>query len=373
MNPRLRAIEPSTIRALAAKKTPAHIDLGLGEPTLMPEPHFFEAATRWALVNGTKYTLNAGDVATRERIAAHYAYPSMGEARNVCMTTGSQEAVYVTIKTMLDPAVDEMLVVEPAFPAYVKIAQLEGITARTVEMREDDDFRYDVDAILAALTPRTRLIVIGSPANPTGRVLREADAVRLARALGERAGEPVWVLHDEVYRELTYIDDPGYMATHYPHTIVTNSLSKSNALTGMRIGWVLGPAAAVEEITKTHAWVTSAASAFGQRMCYEVFGETGALTAQLAWYRTQREGVLAALAAAGLRYVDIDGAFYVCVRLPGGGDSLAAAHQLADHHDVIAIPGRTFGASLEGWLRCSWVAPLDDVAEGLRRIAALPS
>jgi aminotransferase len=371
MNPRLRAIEPSTIRAIAAKKKPGHIDLGLGEPTLRPQARFFEAATRWAIEHGTKYTLNAGDVATCERIAAHYAYPSMGEARNVCLMTGSQEAVYVTIKTMLDPAVDELLVVEPAFPAYVKIAQLEGITARTVEMREADDYRYDVDAILAAITPRTRMIVIGSPANPTGRVLRRADAARLARALGERPGEPVWVLHDEVYRELTYVDDPGYVAEFYSHTIVANSLSKSNALTGMRIGWVLGPAGAVEEITKTHAWVTSAASAFGQRMCYEIFGEPGALCEQLAWYRTQRDGVLAALAASGLQYVDIDGAFYVCVRLPNGGDSLAAAHRLADDHGVIAIPGRIFGASLEGWLRCSWVAPLDEIAEGFRRIAAL--
>lgn len=373
MNPRLLTIEPSLIRAIAAKKKPDSIDLGLGEPTLLPQQRFLEAATRWAAEFGTKYTVNAGDLATRERIAKHYGYPGMREARNVCMTTGSQEAVYVTIKTMLDPATDDMLVVEPAFPAYVKMAQLEGIRTRRVQMREADAYRYDVDAVLGALTPATRLIVIGSPGNPTGRVLRRADARRLAGALQARGGEPVWVLHDEIYRELTYVDDAGYVADFYPHTVVANSLSKSNALTGMRIGWILAPDRAIDELVKTHAWVTSTASAFGQRVAYEIFGEPGALGEQAAWYRKQREGVLAALQASGLAFVEPDGAFYACVRLPHGGDSVAAAHRLVDECGVVAIPGRIFGESLEGWLRLSWVAPLEAFARGLERIAGLTS
>jgi len=294
----------------------------------------------------------------------------MDQARNVCMMTGSQEAVYCTIKALLDPATDELLVVEPAFPAYAKMAQLEGIASRSVAMREADGFAYDVDAIVAAIEPRTRMIVIGSPANPTGRVLRTADARRLADALLARAGEPVWVLHDEIYRELTYVEDPGYLAACYPHTIVANSLSKSNALTGLRMGWTIAPGAALDAIGKTHAWVTSTASAFAQRVCYEIFSEPGALTEQAAWYRTQREGVLAALAASGLTHLPIDGAFYTCVRLPRGGDSLAAAERLVERDGVLAIPGSIFGATLEGWLRLSWVGPLDTFAEGLRRIAA---
>src|ERR1700738_2670192 len=95
VNPRVRAIEPSVIRAIAAKKKPGAIDLGLGEPTLPPQQRFIEAAARWAAVNGVKYTVNAGDPGLRERIAAHYAYPGMSGGHNVCVTTGSQEAVYV--------------------------------------------------------------------------------------------------------------------------------------------------------------------------------------------------------------------------------------------------------------------------------------
>ena len=371
LNPAVMAIEPSVIRAIAAKKQPGTIDLGLGEPTLRPQQRFIEAAARWVGEHGVKYTVNAGDPATRERIAAHYAYPGMSSGRNVCMTTGSQEAVYVAIKTLLDPARDELLVVEPAFPAYAKMAQLEGIACRAVGMREEADYAYDVDAIVAAIGPRTRTIVIGSPANPTGRVLREADARRLAQALGERGGEPIWVLHDEIYRELTYIDDPGYLARSYPYTVVANSLSKSNALTGMRVGWLLAPDAAIDALVKAHSWVTSTASAFGQRIAFEIFGEPGAIAEQSAWYRAQRAQVLAALAESGLRFVPIDGAFYVCVRLPSGGDSVAAAYELVERRGVAAIPGRIFGPSLEGWLRLSWVALIDDVTEGLQRIAAL--
>jgi aspartate/methionine/tyrosine aminotransferase len=371
MNPRVSAIEPSLIRVIAARKKPGSIDLGLGEPTLLPQQRFIEAATRWAGEHGVKYTLNAGDAGLRERIAEHYEYPGMSDARHVCVTTGSQEAVYVAIKTLLDPASDELLVVDPAFPAYAKMAQLEGVSYRRVHMRADDDFRYDVEAILDAVDRATRVIVIASPSNPTGRVMHEAQARRLAEGLLARGGPPVWVLQDEIYRELTYVDDPGYIARYYPYTVVANSLSKSNALTGMRIGWLLAPNGAIENLIKTHAWVTSTASAFGQRVAYEIFGEPGALTEQSQWYRRQHARVTAALDASGLRYIPIDGAFYACVKLPRGNDSLAAALDLVENRDVVAIPGRIFGDSLEGWLRLSWVAPIADFEEGLRRIAAL--
>jgi aspartate/methionine/tyrosine aminotransferase len=365
------AIEPSVIRQIAAKKTPGAIDLGLGEPTLLPQQRFIDAAARWTERNGMRYTVNAGNPELRERIGAHYAYPGMAAARNVCITTGSQEAVYVAIKTMLDPAHEELLVVDPAFPAYAKLAQLEGIPYRSVQMREDEDFAYDVDLVLDAIDRATRMIVIGSPANPTGRVIRDADARRLAEALLARGGPPVWVLQDEIYRELTYVDDPGYLARYYPYTIVTNSLSKSNALTGMRLGWILAPDAAADALVKTHAWVTSTASTFGQRVALEIFSEPGALAEQSAWYREQHARVTAALEESGLRYIPVDGAFYACVRLPNGGDSLAAALELVERRGVVAIPGRIFGDSLEGWLRTSWVAPIEDVREGLARIASL--
>jgi aspartate/methionine/tyrosine aminotransferase len=369
LNPNLATIEPSQIRAMAAMKRPTSIDLGLGEPTLFPQQRFIDAAARETAERGMKYTLNAGDLELRTLIAQRYAYPGMSEGRNVCITCGSEEAMYVAIKTLLDPARDEVLLVEPAYTAYAKIAQLEGIPVRTVGMPASSGFRYDPDTIVAALSPATRLIIIGSPSNPTGRVITRAAAKSLADALLARGGEPVWILDDELYRELTYVDDAGSLAEVYPYTIAINGLSKSNALTGLRIGWTIAPAPFCDELSKVHAWIVTAANTFGQRVARGIFSEPGALSEQAAWYRTQRTAVLGALRESGLQFVEPDGAFYACVKLPQGSNSVSAALRLVDEHDVVTIPGSIFGATLEGWLRLSWVAPIDAFREGLSRIA----
>lgn len=369
MNPRVFEIAPSLIREISAKKKSDSIDLGLGEPSLLPEREHLEAALRYVLERGLKYTPNAGDLALREAIAHHYGYPKMDRAENVCVTVGSQEAMYVALKTLLDPARDELLIVEPCFPSYQKMAALEGIALRSVAMREEEDFAFDPERIAAAIGERTRAIVICSPCNPTARVISEAAAEILVQAIERRRGEPIWLVHDEIYREQIFVNDAAEFARRYPHTIVANSLSKSNALTGLRLGWLLGPTSAVAQAIKVHAWVTSCADTFAQRVALNIFKTPGALQAHATWYREQREKLLAALRASGLRYVSPDGTFYVCVRLPEGVRSLEAAHELIERYDVVTIPGIAFGPSMEGWLRLSWISSPDQVARGLERIA----
>ena len=225
MNPRVLEIETSLIRKIAARRGPDSIDLGLGEPSLMPNREHFEAALRYIEAHGIRYTVNAGDPALREAIARHYNYPGMHSAENVCVTTGSQEAMYVTIKTLLDPSRDELLIVEPTFPSYAKMARLEGVAVRGVTMSEADDFALDAERIIAAIGERTRAIVICSPNNPTGRVLSNAQAELLIGALEARGGEPVWLIHDEIYREQSFVENEAFLGERYPHTIATNSLS----------------------------------------------------------------------------------------------------------------------------------------------------
>ena len=246
MNPRVLEIAPSLIREISAKKKSTSIDLGLGEPSLFPNREHLEAAMQYVLEYGLKYTPNAGDLALRQAIAHHYGYPKMDRAENVCVTVGSQEAMYVALKTLLDPARDELLIVEPCFPSYQKMAALEGIAVRSVAMSEAEGFAFDSERIAAAIGERTRAIVICSPCNPTARVISEAAAEILVRAVERRAGEPIWLVHDEIYREQVFVDDAAELARRYPHTIVTNSLSKSNALTGLRLGWLLGPSSSVD-------------------------------------------------------------------------------------------------------------------------------
>ena len=368
MNPRVSQITASLIREIAAKRKPDSIDLGLGEPSLKPNETHLQAGFEYARAHGLRYTLNAGDPHLREAIAAHYGYPNLSRAENVCITTGSQEATYATIKTLLDPATDELLVVEPAFPSYAKMAMLEGIAVQTVSMAEEDDFAFDAQRILAAVTPATRLIVICSPCNPTARVIHRGQMQRLADGLSARKGTPVWVLHDEIYREQTFIEEAGYFASVYPYTIVTNSVSKSNALTGLRLGWALAPADVAASIVKVHAWLTSCADTFAQRVALHVFTTTGAIREHAPWYEDRCREVFSTLQQSGLRFVAPEGSFYACVRLGDGMESLPAAHALADDYNVIAVPGIAFGPAFEGWLRLSWVSEVAALREGLDRI-----
>lgn len=370
INPRVAAIEPSVIRALNDRKRPTSIDLGLGEPTLLPTMRYFELATQWISEHGCRYTTNAGDSELRAAIAAHYRYPQLDAAENAIATAGSAEGVYIAIKALLDPAQDSLLVVEPAFPSYVKCAQMEGITLERVTLSSVDGFAFDAERIAAAITPRTRMIVICSPCNPTARVITRAQAERLSELLLERGGSPIYVLHDEIYRELLFTEDAGWLAQTYPHTIVVNSLSKSNALTGMRMGWVLGPKAAVQPMLRAHAYVVSTANTFAQRVALEIFRKPNALAEHAAFYRERRASATRDLTQAGLHFAPVDGSFYAAVHVGDGVETLAFAQNLIEKSDVVAIPGSIFGASFEGWLRCSWVAPPESVREGFQRIAS---
>jgi len=140
-------------------------------------------------------------------------------------------------------------------------------------------------------------------------------------------------------------------------------------LTGLRLGWAIGPKSVMPEIVKMHGWTTSCASTFAQRVAFEIFAAK-ALDAQSAWYAAQRDAVVELARASGLPFVEPDGAFYVCLNA-GVPDTIAFCHALIDERDVVAVPGSIFASTMEGWLRTSFVAPLEKIAEGYRRIASL--
>jgi aspartate/methionine/tyrosine aminotransferase len=371
MNPHLRAIPPSIIRSISARKRPGDVDLGLGEPTLRPEAAPFEAALAWVRENGCPYTPNAGFPELRERLAAYHPAASSGEAERVCVTVGSEEALYLAIKTVIDPALDEVLIVEPCYLAYAKICMMEGVRHRMVALAGGDGFRPDAGRVLDAVGADTRLVVINSPSNPTGRVWPAAELRALAHGLAARSGPPVHVLSDEVYRELYFTADAApSIAEWYPGALVAGSLSKSNALTGLRLGWLYGPPEVVAQATKVHQFVNTAASTFSQRVAIEILKDPGALAAHRPRYEESRAVLLDAAARAGLSLLEPEGAFYGFLRLPAhhAADSLRASERLLEEERVVTVPGRAFGESGEGWLRLSWVAPAEALREGLARI-----
>jgi aspartate/methionine/tyrosine aminotransferase len=373
MNPVLSGIAPSLIRALNARKKPGDIDLGMGEPTLKPDTRYFEAATEAVRREGCPYSPNAGFADLRSSIAAYHGFPDRGGAENVVITVGSEEALYLAIKAVLDPARDEALIVEPCYLAYPKLCALEGIRHRTVALDGDDGFRPSAARVLAAMGPATRMIILNSPNNPTGRIWPANELRALADGLAARPGPPVWVLSDEVYRELYFTPQPpASIGRMWPYALVAGSLSKSNALTGLRLGWLVGDPKAIAAATKVHQLVNTAASTFSQMVAREVFASAANLGAHRAHYAERLELVAGLMKRNGIGWVRPEGAFYCMVRLPMAleHDSPAAAEALLEAHHVVATPGRAFGDSGEGWLRLSWVAEPDDLRAAIERIAA---
>jgi aspartate/methionine/tyrosine aminotransferase len=370
-NSRLLNIAPSGIRAIHDRKRPTSLNLGIGEPSLKPDVAPFETAVQWVREHGCPYTSYAGIPELRELIANVYGGKFSNSADNVCVTNGSQEAIFLAIKTLAEPGRDEVLVSNPGYPIYHKVCELEGITWRSVNFKAEDSFTPRADAILGALKPNTRLIVLASPANPTGAVMPPSEVAALARGLTARPGPPVYVLADEVYRELTYTAEPfRSIADEYPYTVSVLSLSKSCALTGLRIGFFIAPAEIALAAGRMHSLVLMSASQFGQRVALEIFRDPVRLRAQLPWYVQQRAVMLEAAKRNQLDIIEPSGAFYVLVHLPERlrRDSTAAAYALLEKHDVVTVPGAVFASNTEGYLRVTWAAGREAVVEGLARL-----
>lgn len=374
LNSRLAAVAPSAIRAIHDRKRPSSLDLGLGQPSLRPDPEPFEAATEWVRRHGCPYSPNGGLAELRQQAAVVYGGPRFTDAENVCVTNGSQEAIYLAVKALAEPGRDEVLVTDPTYPSYYKCCELEGITWRAVRLHPDDGFCIRADALLEALTPSTRLIILGSPANPTGAVIGQREAHKLAKELSARPGPPVTLVVDEVYRELVFTPETyASLSAIYPDTVAVHSLSKSCALTGLRLGFFIGPARYVEAAVRAHALMLLSTSTFGQRVALEILRQPERLRVHHSWYERQRARMLQRAAATGLEVLEPQGAFYALVRLPEAwrDDCDGAALALFEQYDVVTVPGSVFGRATKAFLRITWAAQEETLNEGLGRIAEL--
>lgn len=361
---RMQHVEPSLIRDLHGRKRPGDIDLGLGEPVLRPDPAPFQRAVDWIGRHGCPYTPTPGLAGLRERVASHTG----AQASQVLITHGSQEAIYLGLRTLVDPQGEEVLLVEPAYPAYAKICQMEGIPWRTVSLDERDGFAPRAAPVLEALTPRVRLVVISTPCNPSGRIWPRTELEALVAGLGDR-----WLLSDEVYRELYHGDEaPASPLGMHDRCIVAGGLSKSHAVTGLRVGWAVGPPAALAGLTRIHQLMTTSASTLSQRVALEILSEPEGMGQHRAVYRDRRGLLVEALRRGGLEHVVPEGAFYCLVRIPEsvGTGSLETALDLLGSQRVVTIPGIAFGQALDRWLRLTWAGEPETVAEGIRRVAA---
>lgn len=363
---RLRGIEKSAIRQLFDRAPPGSINLGLGEPDLPTPEVIRRAAARAVVEEQNGYTTHAGLLALRERIVSDYEHLGATPER-VIVTAGSQEALYIALMSLVDEG-DEVLIPDPGFVAYPTIVRMAGGRPVFYRMPAAREFSFDADEFRRQLSPRTKVVICISPSNPTGRTLAEGELMAMAEAL---RGTEIRVVSDEIYRELYYTETkPASIADYYPQTIVVSGLSKSLSMTGWRLGWLFGEDRVVRAALVLHGYVTTCASTVSQKAALAAWtneAEEARAHARLT-FRRRRDHLLQILAdEIDLKGVCPDGAFYAMVGVSEFASSLEVA-EAALGKGVITIPGSAFGREGEGYLRVSFCANHDVIAEGVRRL-----
>ena len=375
---RARAIQPFLAmevmeRAFAMERDGAHvIHLEIGEPDFPPPPAAILACTRALREGETRYTDSRGLVELREAIAEDHmrrAGVSVDPER-VLVTNGTSPAMLLVFSLLVSPG-DEVVLGTPHYPCYPNFVRACGGTPVLVPSAAEDGYRLDVGAVRRALGPRTRAIVVNSPANPTG-------AIQSRETLAELAGLGVPIVSDEIYDGLVYDGARACSALGLGEDVfVLDGFSKRYAMTGFRLGYVIAPQRALRPLQVMQQNFFISANRFVQHAGLAALRE-GAPTvlAMREAYARRRLQLVEGLRALGLRVPTLPrGAFYVFADARDfGGDSLRLAMLLLERAQVGAAPGIDFGAAGEGWLRFCCAASEAAIAEALERLSrVLPS
>jgi len=342
------------------------IHLEYGEPDFDTPPVIREAAER-ALKDGrARYVNTQGLVPLREAIAEHYRarYRVSISPEQILVTAGTSPAMLLLFMTLLEVG-DEVVLSDPHYACYPKFVKYAGAIPRYVPVAEDDAFQFRPDAVAAALTPRTRAILINSPANPTGTVLAPDRMAALAK-LGP------WIVSDEIYHGLTYEGPEHSILEFTDHAFVLNGFSKLYAMTGWRLGYVIAPLEFIRPLRAAHGNFFISTNEFVQWAALAALTEAGPDAERFRRVFDERRRVM----VAGLRRVGLGvgapptGAFYVLANARRfTDDSLAFAFELLDRTHVAVTPGVDFGQNAEGYLRFCYTKSVERIEEALARIA----
>jgi aspartate aminotransferase len=363
---RLQGIEKSVIRQVFDRARPGSINLGLGEPDLPTPDVIRRAAVKAIFEEQNGYTSHAGLKQLREKIAADYPHLENNPER-VIVTAGSQEALYLALLALVDDG-DEVLLPNPGFVAYPTIVKMAGGTAKFYRLPAANGFAFDADDFRRTLTPQTKVVVCISPSNPTGRTLLRDELRAIADAVRDHGA---YLISDEIYRELYYTPErPESASSFFDRTIVISGLSKSMSMTGWRLGWIGGDEGVIKAALVLHGYVTTCASTVSQKASLVSWSDEAeqARAGFRDTFRARRDHLLKLIdSELGLRAVTPDGAFYTMVNVHEFGPSMKAAEALLEA-GVITVPGVAFGSESEGFLRVSFCADHDTLAEGVERM-----
>ena len=372
--PAAKEMRPSGIRKFfdLAADMPHCISLGVGEPDFKTPWAIRDAGIRSLEQGRTKYTANAGLKELRAEICRYLGrrMELPYQVENILVTVGGSEAIDLTIRALVQPG-DEVIIPEPCFVCYEPITQLTGGVPVHIATRVEDGFRLTAEALRAAITPRTKLLILPYPNNPTGTVMSQQDLEEIADVL---RGTDILVLSDEIYAELTYGLDRHISIAALPdmweRTIVVNGFSKAYSMTGWRLGYAAAPAPIIRVMTKIHqSCIMSAPTTSQYAAIVALRGCDDEIEMMRDEYNRRRRYVVKALNEMGLTCFEPRGAFYVFPSIACSGlTSAEFCEMLLKEQEVAIIPGDAFGASGEGYARISYAYSVDHLETAMRRI-----
>ncbi len=367
-------VKPSGIRKffdLVSEMKDA-ISLGVGEPDFDTPWHIRDEGI-YSLEKGrTFYTSNAGLKELKEEIAAylkrriHVEYDPLKE---ILVTVGGSEGIDIAMRAMLNPG-EEVLIPQPSYVSYEPCTVLAGGKPVIIELKEENEFRLTAEELLAAITDKTKLLVLPFPNNPTGAIMEKEDLEKIAEVIIEK---DIFVLSDEIYSELSYKGEhisitslPGMQE----RTILINGFSKAYAMTGWRLGYACGPKEIIEQMFKIHQFAIMCAPTTSQYAAVEALKNGDEDVAKMREaYDQRRRYLMHAFKEMGLQCFEPYGAFYVfpCIK-EFGMSSEEFANRFLSEEKVAVVPGTAFGDCGEGFLRISYAYSLENLKAALERL-----
>ena len=375
LNKNLVNTRPSGIRKFfsIAEELDNVISLGVGEPDFLTPRHIRNTAIDYLDKGATRYTANAGLASLRAEICNFYArkynveYNPKTEA---LVTVGGSEGIDMAIRSVISPG-DDVLLVEPCFVCYRPIVEICGGNVITINTKAEDNFKLTAEEIEEAVTPKTKLIIMLYPNNPTGAVMRKDDLNKISEVIKKH---DLLLLTDEIYSALTYGNETHISIASLPEmkerTIVINGFSKTYSMTGWRLGYALAPAEIIEQMTKLHQFAIMSAPTNSQHAAIEALknGDSD-IEKMREEYDLRRRYTVSRFNEMGLSCFEPEGAFYAFPSIKSTGlSSDDFCEKLIMDKRVAVIPGNAFGECGEGHIRVSYCYSIDNIRKAADRI-----
>lgn len=375
LNDHIKTVKPSGIRKFfdIANEMDDVISLSIGEPDFQTPWHIRDEGIKSLEKGKTWYSPNRGFMELRQEIANYYErrFGIPYDYKNqTLVTVGGSEAIDLALRTLVQQG-DEVIIPEPSFVCYEPLAVMAGGTPVIIRTKNEDNFRLKAKDLEAAITPKSKLLVLPFPNNPTGAIMERADLEEIAEVVLKH---DLLVLSDEIYSELTYGGKShvsiASLDNMYERTIVINGFSKSYAMTGWRLGYALGPAPLIEQMTKLHQYGIMSAPTTAQYAAIEALKNGDRDVCKMRdEYDMRRRLVVDGFNEMGLSCFEPLGAFYVfpCIKSTGLTSEEFCTRLIMDKH-VAVVPGTAFGECGEGFVRVSYSYSLKHLKIALERI-----